>query len=160
MSISTLRSPSRSLPERSTPKNVFCGSKNSRPAWISFGPSCRTQATRQRAFCEPRCKITVSPGCNAALKPPRRAPAQVISTECASWVATPTETFTGNTVFLRGWVRLSGIVSIIRSGVGPKKLRRSRTSRTLSKESRILRCEVGFSTRRQIFPLLLLNVAR
>jgi hypothetical protein len=50
MSISTLFSPSRSLAERFTPRNVLCGSKHSRPAWISFGSSCRTQATRQRAF--------------------------------------------------------------------------------------------------------------
>jgi len=91
--------------DRSTPQKLFCGSTDTMPACCSLGAICRIHAIRNFAFFEPRCKVTIIPGCNWARRPPRRAPVWVMSTVCARWFTVSSVTFTGNTIFLRGEVR-------------------------------------------------------
>ena len=45
--------------------------KHSRPARSSFGASSWTHATRNFALCDPRCRLTIIPGCNSPRRPPR-----------------------------------------------------------------------------------------
>jgi hypothetical protein len=95
--------------DRSTPQKSFCVSKDSMPACSSFGASCRIHAIRNFAFFDPRCNVMIIPGCNCVRRPPRRAPVCVMSTVCARWLTVSSVTFTGNTIFLRGEVRLFSI---------------------------------------------------
>lgn len=95
--------------ERSTPQKFFCGSTDSMPACCSSGPSCRIHCTRKSAFDDPRRKLMIIPGCKCVRSAPSRAPVGVMSIVCAKCVTLSIETLTGNTIFLRGAVRLFSI---------------------------------------------------
>ena len=95
--------------ERSTPQKFFCGSSDSIPACCSSGPSCRIHWTRKSAFDDPRRKLMIIPGCKCVRTAPSRAPVGVMSIVCAKCVTLSIETLTGNTIFLRGAMRLFSI---------------------------------------------------
>jgi hypothetical protein len=56
--------------DKSTPQKLVCRSKDSTPACISFGATCRVHVIRNFAFFDPRCKLMIIP----ARKGIRRAP--------------------------------------------------------------------------------------
>jgi hypothetical protein len=95
--------------ERSTPQKFFCGSSDSIPACCSSGPSCRIHWTRKSAFDDPRRKLMIIPGSKCVRTAPSRAPVGVMSIVCAKCVTLSIETLTGNTIFLRGAMRLFSI---------------------------------------------------
>ena len=100
-------SPCRS--DRSTPQKLSSNSKDWRPTWSSFGPSCRTQEIRNCAFFNPRWRLTVVPASNFVRSEPTRAPVCVMSTVCAKCVALSIKTFTDRTILLRFDFRFSNI---------------------------------------------------
>ena len=110
--------------DKFTPQKLFSGSSSSTPAWTSFGESCRIHPTRNSFFFAPRCKIMIIPDCNDVWYATRRAPVGVMSTVCAKRVTEPTETFTGNTIFLRSDFLLFSIATIVRDASSEQKVTR------------------------------------
>ena len=109
ISACTLFLASRSRSDKSTPQKLFCSSNDSTPACSSFGATCRVQVIRNFAFCDPRCKLMIIPGCNGVRSAPSRAPVCVMSIVCARWLTLSIEILTGNTIFLRDDLRFSSI---------------------------------------------------
>lgn len=137
-SISFLISFSRS--DRLTPQKLLRGSKHSIPAWSSLGASSRTQAIRNFALWDPRCRLTIIPSSSCVRSPPSRAPISVMSTVYARRVTLSVETFTGKTIFLRGDFRFSSIKRLCR-GTGSRESYQSygcsRVARAYSADDRI-----------------------